>query len=252
MAVDFFLDLLKDLTTSMSKREKKIVQEKNEREILLDLESEMDEAVKKIQRQLMTVRLISLLSEDEKLQEALMENPTRKLQFLMSTLQRGNKTFMQTVFTILQFIVLFAAAVMCKERLDQMCPLEDKDPAELQSLTMAVSLLKHHLTQKGHQVKAGEWTQLQECAEDLRYLSENYEDKSVSLLCGRLREHIVTRGAVDMEADDQKSTEVHKKIQELKIDTYESALNDATETEVPVRGHGLIVLTRYAYSICSL
>ena len=106
LAVNFFLDLLKDLTTSMSKREK-IVQEKNDREILLDLESEMDEAVKKIQRQLMTVRLISLLSEDEKLQEALMENPTQKLQFLMSTLQRGNQKFLQTVPKVVQFNVCF-------------------------------------------------------------------------------------------------------------------------------------------------
>ena len=133
---------------------------------------------------------------------------------------------------------------MCKERTGEKCPLEEKDPTELQSVTMAVSLLKHHLTQKGRQVKPDEWSKLQECVEDLRYLAENYEDTSVSLLCGRLREHIVTRGAVDIDSLDQKREEVQKKIEMVTVDTYESALADATDTDIPVRGHGLIILTR--------
>ena len=70
------------------------------------------------------------------------------------------------------------------------------DPAELQSLTMAVSLLKHHLAQK-EQIKPKDWDQLQECEADLQLLATNYQEKSVALLCHRLRECILTRGALD-------------------------------------------------------
>ena len=70
------------------------------------------------------------------------------------------------------------------------------DPAELQSLTMAVSLLKHHLAQK-EQIKPKDWDQLQECEADLQFLAATYQEKSVALLCHRLRECILTRGAVD-------------------------------------------------------
>ena len=36
----------------------------------------------------------------------------------------------------------------------------------------------------------------------------------------------------------------NEKITEVSADSYESAARDASETEIPVRGHGLIALTR--------
>ena len=57
---------------------------------LLHIETKVEQAVAKIEKQLTIVRLISLFSEDEKLQDALMENPEQKIRFLLSTLHRGN------------------------------------------------------------------------------------------------------------------------------------------------------------------
>ena len=113
---------------------------------------------------------------------------------------------------------------------------------------MALSLLTHHLTQKDHQLKPDEWDQLQGCTEDLRLLSETHQDSSVSSVCARLRESIVTRGAVSVQPEGAQegpaaAVKEDKKV-EVMPDSYRSALADASDNEVPVRGHGLIVLTR--------
>jgi len=234
---NFFLYLLQELTKSMGEKggEDQIGSSVSDSAQLLHIETKVEQAVAKIEKQLTIVRLISLFSEDEKLQDALMENPEQKIRFLLSTLHR--------------------VAVTCRERLEAKSSMSGLsleegtnyggDPAELQSLTMAVSLLKHHLAQK-EQIKPKDWDQLQECEADLQLLATNYQEKSVALLCHRLRECILTRGALDPDepAAAVDKTGTNEKITEVSADSYESAARDASETEIPVRGHGLIALTR--------
>ena len=102
MTVQFYLNLLKDLTDMMmveeseeTTAEKNPIVENNRHEILelvveennlghtknkdtveslLDMEFELDETMRKIRKGLMIIRLIGLMSEDEKLQNALMQD----------------------------------------------------------------------------------------------------------------------------------------------------------------------------------
>ena len=52
------------------------------------MESELEETMRKVRKRMMVTRLISLLSEDEKLQEAMMRDSEQKLEFLLSTVHR--------------------------------------------------------------------------------------------------------------------------------------------------------------------
>ena len=102
MTVQFYLNLLKDLTDMIKVEEcEEITGEKNPTvetnrheiiefvieennlghaknkdtlESLLDMEFELDETMRKIRKGLMVIRLIGLMSEDEKLQNALMQD----------------------------------------------------------------------------------------------------------------------------------------------------------------------------------
>ena len=89
---NFFLYLLQELTKSMGEKggEDQIGSSVSDSAQLLHIETKVDQAVAQIEKQLTIVRLISLFSEDEKLQDALMENPEQKIRFLLSTLHRGN------------------------------------------------------------------------------------------------------------------------------------------------------------------
>merc|ERR1719414_933138 len=56
---------------------------------LIEMEQELDETMRKIRKRLMIIRLISLMSEDDQLQEAMMNNSSQKIEFLMSTIHRA-------------------------------------------------------------------------------------------------------------------------------------------------------------------
>ena len=57
-------------------------------EQLLQLERDLDSTMNSLRRKLMVIRLLGLMSEDEKLQEEVMKNPTRLIKFLSLTFQR--------------------------------------------------------------------------------------------------------------------------------------------------------------------
>ena len=52
------------------------------------MESELEEMMRKVRKRMMIVRLISLLSEDDQLQEAMMRDSEQKIDFLHSTIHR--------------------------------------------------------------------------------------------------------------------------------------------------------------------
>ena len=60
----------------------------NKEEQLLQLERDLDLTMYNLRRKLMVIRLLGLMSEDEKLQEEVMKNSTRLVKFLSLTFQR--------------------------------------------------------------------------------------------------------------------------------------------------------------------
>ena len=102
--------------------------ESNKEEQLLQLERDLDSTMLNLRRKLMIIRLLGLMSEDEKLQEEVMKNSSRLVKFLSLTFQR--------------------CATMCMLRAKNP---ENKDEfsggmAEMQSLQTALTLLKYIIT----------------------------------------------------------------------------------------------------------
>ena len=60
----------------------------NKEEQLLQLERDLDSTMNSLRRKLMVIRLLGLMSEDEKLQEEVMKNSSRLITFLSLTFQR--------------------------------------------------------------------------------------------------------------------------------------------------------------------
>lgn len=75
----------------------------------------------RLRRQLMVIRLLGLLSEDEKLRSALMRFPDKLIEFLSLTLNRGS--------------------ILCQRRIEP--DDDDCGGLEVQSLTTALSLMSY-------------------------------------------------------------------------------------------------------------
>lgn len=56
---------------------------------LLEFESELDATMLRLRKNLMVIRLLGLMSEDEELQDQLMKDSSRLLDFICITLNRG-------------------------------------------------------------------------------------------------------------------------------------------------------------------
>jgi len=251
LGIEFYLSLLADLSALIleEKVEEKVNLEdldsnKAKEEQLLQLERDLDSTMNSLRRKLMVIRLLGLMSEDEKLQEEVMKNPTRLIKFLSLTFQR--------------------CATMCLLR--QKSP-ENKEEfsggmAEMQSLQTALTLLKHIVTMPT--VPKDHWESLQGTIEDLKTLSELHEDSAIANVAKKLYQLIdaniqVIEGnnEVKRKAEDcmQKTKEYQGKMEEIKKlqkdaiqeriekETYSDCLTHLEDKEIPIRGHGLIALT---------
>lgn len=143
----------------------------------------------------------------------------------------------------------------------------------MQSVITALSLLKLHVLKD---IKLSDWKILQDGLPDLQALEEKHQETGVRTLAGKLRRIIATHGAVIEHSETivRSSAEIKakndlltEKISELRAnveaeksrrdqeeeghsaevgnnDSYESAIKNAHDHEIPIRGHGLISLTR--------
>ena len=99
LGVEFFLSLLNDLNQFMEHEnseefdlESKMDDaEKDGEEKLLQLERDLDRTMLNLRRKLMVIKLLELLSEDNELQEQVLKNSMRLIQFLLLTFQRCAK-----------------------------------------------------------------------------------------------------------------------------------------------------------------
>lgn len=291
MSVDFFLSLINDLNDVMVEDDElgddpelpEAKEGTNLEQQLLDLEANLDTSMNKMRKNLMVIRLLGLLSEDDKLQENLMDESSKLIQFLTSSLKRG-------------------AMLLTKQKEN----INNEDGGRpggimaVQSLNMALSILCVHLTRRT--VTVEDWNQVQAVVDDLEVL-KLHDDPRISKMSGQLQQLILTHGvildqtkamkertvkikaeteqmnqkikeikAIGKKMEDEKMDEnkekLNKKIEEANkakenrakkdipeassaavdenedMSEYKLALFDLSDPLLPVRGHGIIELTR--------
>jgi len=269
LATDFFLSLLEDLTVAMIdddlesiEPEFPEVQAGNVEQQLLDLEKHLDMTMHKMRRNLMVIRLLGLLSEDDNFQENLLKESDKLIRFVASSIKR--------------------AAIGVKAGVES-------SVMAVQSLNMALSILSVHLTRAN--VPMEDWEKMLESVDDLKTLQDHADDR-ISKISGQLYNLVITQGIIvdevkilrentkkiqeetqklrnkadEMKAFqkdqenmvlDEKKAQLKQKSDDLKKrkearkrkaqepkTSYEAALFDISDPLVPVQGHGLISLTR--------
>merc|ERR1719237_576497 len=258
LTTSFFLSLLEDLTVAMIDDDLEQVEPElpegagDVEQQLLALERQLDSTMHRMRRNLMVIRLLGLLSEDNNFQENLLSESDKMIKFVSSSIKRDARGV--------------AAGV-------------ESSVMAVQSLNMALSILSVHLTQVN--VPMADWERMLESQEDLKIL-EDHTDERISKISSQLYNLIATQGIVVEEvkilkANTKKGQEIKaqqkeqenqalderkaqlkaktenvkkqkeerkkKKTQETRS-AYESALFDVSDPLVPVQGHGLIALAR--------
>ena len=203
LSVDFFLSLMNDLTKIMTDDDDidpelpTAKEGENLEQKLLDLELHLDETMHRMRSNLMVIRLLGLLSEDDKFQENVMEESSRLIDFLSATLRRG--------------------AVLCqrqKEVSEEGVEVAVGGVMAVQSLNMALSILCVHLTQSN--VSVDDWRQAQAVVDDLSLLT-GHSDQRVA----KLHKLVLTHGVIldqtkAMKENTEKIREETGKMQEEK------------------------------------
>ena len=250
LGAEFYLSLLNDLNHLMLTENaddndeigvENIEEQNSSEEKLLQLEQDLDRTMMTLRRKLMVIKMLELLSEDKDLQEQVMKNSMRLIQFLLLTFQR--------------------CAKLCQSRVGQ-----DQDyrsgMAEQQSLLTALTLLNHIVT-GSTDVQEEQWEALLKSVEDLKILSECHGDLTIKTLSGKLlalinanvqakehQEHMkrkvdeIVHKTKEAQIKMEELKELNEKVLEERRDTYEDCLNHLEDKEVPIRGHGLIALTK--------
>merc|ERR1712088_36625 len=135
-------------------------------EQLLALERQLDSTMHRMRRNLMVIRLLGLLSEENNFQESLLSESDKMIKFVSSSIKRAARGV--------------AAGV-------------ESSVMAVQSLNMALSILSVHLTQAN--VPLEDWERMLESQEDLKIL-ENHTDERISKISSQLYNLIATQGIV--------------------------------------------------------
>jgi len=270
LSVEFFLSLMEDLTNAMVEDGLGEDVELPEaapgvdlEQQLKDLERHLDQSMHRMRRNLMVIRLLGLLSEDESFQENLLKHSDKMIQFVSTSIKRA------------------ASEVRAGTTTSTM---------GVQSLNMSLSILSVHLTQQN--VPTSDWEKMLKVSDDLEVLGD-HEDTRISKISGQLHKLVLTHGTIIEEIKalkentakivsqtgkmkehtnefikekkneenkqlDEKKAQLKEKANELKkqkelrknkskeaaMSKYEAALYDVSDPLLPVQGHGLISLAR--------
>merc|ERR1712059_23958 len=270
LSVEFFLSLMEDLTNAMAEDglEEEVelpeaVLGVNLEQQLLDLERHLDQSMHRMRKNLMVIRLLGLLSEDESFQENLLKHSDKMIRFVSSSIKRA------------------ASEVRAGTTTSTM---------GVQSLNMSLSILSVHLTQQN--VPTSDWEKMLLVADDLDVLG-SHDDTRISKISSQLLQLVLTHGTIIEEIKvlkentakivdqtgkmkehaneikqekkneenmqlDEKKAQLKEKANELKkqkelrknkskeaaMSKYEAALYDVSDPLLPVQGHGLISLAR--------
>ena len=277
LTTDFYLSLLKDLTkedtnlhseetanlltVELSKLDTKIpLNSQQIRDDILD-SCHIKEAFKKepeeerkdadmlnqLRKQFMLLRLIGIMSQDEQLQDALMKQPKTMIEFLLSAIHRHTLYFQEKI----------GGGIMDNMDLNSsnMGSIKSPDLPESKTLDLAMSLLLNLIYSK-EQEKTNKdvsifdepvWETLQSSLSDLQYLEKVHNDSNIQDAAGMLCVIIRTRGSEVGLTSTQEQIEnlrIGKKKIMTEKNSYLQALDDIEDTQIPIKGHGLISLTR--------
>ncbi len=182
---------------------------------LLDFGRELDETMARLRKNLMVIRLLGLLSEDDAMQETLMKDSAQLLDFVCITVSRGaalcrhrrkrrdakycknSLRNLDHIYAYVNFSSFRRRTCKSERDLDEEEAEDDGHGSlllEVQSLNTALTLLSLKSTQPD--VTADEWRRLQEALPDLAELADTYEEQRIRLLAGKLRRLIATHGIV--------------------------------------------------------
>merc|ERR1712088_1066649 len=269
LTTSFFLSLLEDLTVAMIDDDLEQVEPElpegagDVEQQLLALERQLDSTMHRMRRNLMVIRLLGLLSEENNFQENLLSESDKMIKFVSTSIKRAARGV--------------AAGL-------------DSSVMAVQSLNMALSILSVHLTQVN--VPMADWERMLESQEGLKIL-EDHTDERISKISSQLYNLIATQGIVveevkllkentrkiqeeteklkergqeikaqqkeqENQALDERKAQLKAKTENVKKQkeerkkkktqetrsAYESALFDVSDPLVPVQGHGLIALAR--------
>ena len=229
---------------------------------ILDLEDHLDSVMHRMRKNLMILRLLSLLSEDKSIEENLFKESEKMISFVSVTIKRAAGSVRRGVV---------------------------HSNLATQSLNMSLSILTVHLTR--HDLPSEDWTKMIDVMEDLETLSD-HEDERISVISSQLFQLISTQKVVIDEIKNLKATtakiqeesaRMKTKVEEMKQiqvneenklmderkeqlkqksmelkkqkearknrvhefkNKYEEALFNIADPLLPVQGHGLIELTR--------
>ncbi|KAK2702613.1 transport and Golgi organization protein 6 homolog [Artemia franciscana] len=256
----FFLHLLKRLGSIIDPLEEDSDPEGDDFESkLLRIEKQLDDKMFKLKESLMVVRLISLLSESEGIQDVIMKDQVKVVEFTKMTLQR--------------------VAIQIEESAERQ--LIDKE-----SVCLAIGVLAS-LTSSASKVKNSLWDQLQTVVPDLDNLMNRHPDQEVRECAEDLKIVIASRGIYTNEMAKRMRKEKTKLEKEKKIveelsnkeavfenlknvvidpaiklkeevmnlypnkkddesikEGFKEALEYLNDPMIPVKGHGLILLSK--------
>lgn len=269
LSSQFFLCLMEDLTLMVEENKDGLEVELPEvgdgddvAKQILDLEDHLDGVMHRMRKNLMILRMLSLLSEDKSIEENLMKESDKMVHFVSVSIKRAAKSV--------------KAGVVHSD-------------LATQSLNMSLSILTVHLTRAD--LPSEDWVKMIEVMDELEILSE-HEDDRISVISSQLHQLISTQKIVIDEIKKLKETtakiqeqsaNMKTKIEEMKTikvdqenkmmderkeqlkiksqelkkqkeqrkakvhefkNKYEEALFHVSDPLLPVQGHGLIMLTR--------
>ena len=266
LAAQFFLCIMEDLTVMVEENKDGFDVElpnpgegEDVEKQILDLEDHLDTVMHRMRKNLMILRLLGLLSEDKSIEENLLKESDKMIQFVSVTVKRA------------------AERVRCGVVHSNLAT---------QSLNMSLSILTVHLTRAD--LPSEDWIKMIDIMEDLDTLSD-HSDERISLISGQLHKLVQTQKIVIDEIDnlkkktvqiqeeskkikerveeikqiqvteenkamDERKAQLKQKAEELKKQKelrknkvrtkYEEALFNIGDPLIPVQGHGLIQLTR--------
>ena len=265
----FFLCLMEDLTVMVEDNKDGFDVElptatagEDVEKQILDLEDHLDTVMHRMRKNLMILRMLSLLSEDKSIEENLFKESDKMIQFVSVSIKRAAASVRKGVV---------------------------HSNLATQSLNMSLSILTVHLTRAD--LPSEDWLKMIEVMEDLETLS-NHDDERISVISSQLHQLIMAQKVVIDEIKNlkeatakiqQESTKMKEKVEEMKQikvneenkmmderkeqlkqksqelkkqkeqrknkihefkNKYEEALFHVGDPLLPVQGHGLIQLTR--------
>ena len=266
LASQFFLCMMEDLTVMVEDNKEgfdvelpKPGEGEDVEKQIHDLEDHLDAVMHRMRKNLMILRLLSLLSEDKSIEQNLLKESDKMIQFVSVTVKRAAKSVRSGVI---------------------------HSNLATQSLNMSLSILTVHLTRAD--LPSEDWLKMIDIMEDLDTLSD-HSDERISIIAGQLHQLVQTQKIVideienlkkktvqiqeeskkikerveefkqikvteENKAMDERKAQLKQKAEELKKQKeqrrnkvrskYEEALFNIGDPLLPVQGHGLIQLTR--------